>query len=757
MNGGLMQVMESANCRIVAKLTKFDGVVPTGSAEVELMNEGNEQLFLEQSRWSIACKWSPVENKRDVLDCEVTFQLIEGSLSEANVSVDIMLDQWSKDHYVMMPAAAYNGNRFKATKEKYPPMLTLEEETGPDIPTIITDVPRLSLENGPSKLEVRTGDMATPAVGFCSRADHKGLFMLAAQGTRLGESGISLEENEDRTKAVISLSAPAVRRFHYRMCNSKESSDDRGADFRNGDEVTLSFRLHVFDCPDIPSLYGYFAGIRKDLTGKVRLRHEIPFSAAWEILEEKYNRDNWQQQHGFYRSSTSPDPTFGQWQTGWVGGGINTLPKLAIGSELSQERARQTLDFMFNTVQAASGFFYGIFSHGQLLGDAFRAHEDTGKLLIRKHADAVYFLVKQFMLLDKRNEEISDVWKDGLIKACDALVRLWKNHKQFGQFVDADKETIIIGGSACAGIAPAGLALAGQYLGRPDYLAIAEQSADDYYERFVSQGVTTGAPGEISQCPDSESAFALLESYVALHETTGERKWLKMAEDTAKLCATWCVSYDYEYPLDSEFRKLDLRSAGAVWASVQNKHAAPGICTLSGVSLFKLYRATGNPSYLELIQEIAHHLPQYLSREDRPLEISWGGLPTGRFSPPGWMGERVNTSDWEGKENIGAIAGGSCWCEVSAMLTYLEVPGVYIQPDTGFVCAIDHIDAEVLERNETELRVMLNNPTKFPAKVRVFAERSGDMRTVMGEHAMIDCTVVTIAPLSHYTVSFDRR
>lgn len=758
MNHQFAQMMNETGAKIAFKLTQFDGANPIRSAAGEWSETGGEQqLLLDESVWNVGCSWKPAECREDAIDCEVTFKVIQGNVKEANVSIDLKLDRWSPENYLLMPAAAYNGNRFRVSEQQYPPMLTREDEIGIDIPTTITDVPRLNLNEGPSKIELRTGDLATPAVGCYWPRHKKGLFMLTYQRTALGDSGLTVEESDDRSEATVSISAPAVRSFTYSMCNAKERSGDRGCDFHEQDEVTIKFRLYAFDCPDIPALFDYFTHIRKDLTGPVELRHEIPFSASWDILEEKYNRDNWQRDYEFYRSSTSPDPTFGEWQTGWVGGAINTYPMLAIGNGLSKERSVQTLNFLFDTIQAPSGFFYGIFCKGHILGDAFRNHEANEIVLLRKNADVLYFMSKQLMLLDKLGEQIPARWKDGLIRACDAFVRLWNRYGQFGQFVDLVKEEIIIGGSASAGIAPAGLALAGQYFNRPEYVSIAEQAGQYYYDRYVKQGVTTGAPGEICQCPDSESAFALLESYVVLYEVTGARKWLRMAEETAKLCATWVVSYDFEYAADAEFRKLDLRSTGAVWASVQNKHAAPGICTFSGLSLFKLYRATANEFYLKLLQEIAHNLPQYLSREDRPLRISWGGNRAGtQYSPPGWMGERVNLSDWEGKENIGEVAGGSCWCEVSNMLTYFELPGVYIQSDTGYICAIDHVDAEVVDNNEATLTVKLENRTRFAAKVKVFVESTSEMKRALGENALLDCQTIKIEPGSEYILTIDK-
>jgi hypothetical protein len=318
-------------------------------------------------------------------------------------------------------------------------------------------------------------------------------------------------------------------------------------------------------------------------------------------------------------------------------------------------------------------------------------------------------------------------------------VNLWNRYGQFGQFVDTETGDIIVGGSASAGIAPAGLALAGKYFGDAEYTRVSRQSAQFFYEAFVKKGYTTGGPGEICQCPDSESAFGLLESFVVLYETTGEKDWLDRARDMANQCITWCVSYDYEFPAASTFGKLNMHTAGSVYANVQNKHSAPGICTLSGDSLFKLFRATGELKYLELIWEMAHNLPQYLSREDRPIKAS-----DGREMPAGWMNERVEMSDW--LEPVGEIFYGSCWCEVSNMMTFVEIPGLYVQPDTGFICAIDHIGAEIVEKGRESLKLRLENPTKYEACVKVLCEASENMQQVLGPNALYNCRKIILAP-----------
>jgi hypothetical protein len=385
-----------------------------------------------------------------------------------------------------------------------------------------------------------------------------------------------------------------------------------------------------------------------------------------------------------------------------------------------------------------SGFFYGVGDGEKWSGDGMRRPWAAKWHLLRKSADALYFILKQFLLLEKQDDAWKPpaAWEQGTKRCADAFVRLWGKYGQFGQFVDIETGDIIVGGSTGPATACAGLALASRFFSEPNYLRVAEAAASDYYERFVKAGISVGGPGEICQCPDSESAFGLLESFVVLYETTGDEKWLRLACDMAHQCATWMVSYDFHFPPQTLFGRLEMHSTGSVFANAQNKHSAPGICTLSGDSLFKLFRYTGKRIYLELIQETAHNLPQYLSRADRPV---------GKM-PPGWMNERVQLSDW--LEPIGEIFNGSCWCEVSNMLTFVEIPGLYVQPDRGLVSAIDHVEVETTGDTSGQLAIRVTNPTKFDAVVKVFAENSTQALQKLGQNGLWNCPKVKI-PAGH--------
>ena len=114
---------------------------------------------------------------------------------------------------------------------------------------------------------------------------------------------------------------------------------------------------------------------------------------------------------------------------------------------------------------------------------------------------------------------------------------------------------------------------------------------------------------------------------------------------------------------------MGIKSVGSVIANCQNKHSAPGICSMSGDTLLELYEYTGDKRYYELIRDIAWNIPQYTSTEEVPIYS-----PEGTKLPAGYSFERVNMSDWEGYDWIGSVwAGSCCWCETAAMLTATSV------------------------------------------------------------------------------------
>ena len=657
--------------------------------------------------------------------------------------IDICLDAPIKDTYIMIPACAYNGNRLVTVQRKYPPMFT-EEEFGLYKPLIMTDVPHLAI-SGDSFMDVTTGDMAMPCVCLFDKRNNEGFIVVFDQGAHGLNHGVCLDQTGDELR--IRLRTPAKRRLVYRWYDGypslRENADaDAPLKVCAGDKTAIHHKIYSFPCADINGLYTEFFKIRSKLCGG-KTPANLPFSHYWE-LSRKLADECFIEGENFYSLLSLGDSINAQWQAGWVGGGMYTLPLISEGTDEEIERSIQTLEFAARH-QSNIGWYYGVVHNGVVRHDCFRHHGDKhSMILVRKHADLTYFMWKQIYILREKGIYIPESVSNSAYKATKALIDTWNIYRQLGQLMNAEAGKMLVGGTTSGAITPAALCAAYVVTGDESYLAYARNIGEFFYKYSTSVGLTIGGPGEILQAPDSESAAALLESYVALYEADEDDKWIDYAKAAAHQLASWVVAYDYEFPPESKFGKLGIHTIDSVWANVQNKHSAPGLCTSSPASLLKLYRATNDPAYMDLMRDIARFIPQTASYPERPI------LKTdGEYMNPGEICERVNMSDWEGLEGVGdSIFGGCTWPEVAMMLTYLETPGVYVDTDSGRVWAADHVEARIEDG-----KLIIANDTQFDAEVKVMVEDAAKRREILGVYWQEMFTRVNVP--AHGSISLD--
>ncbi len=433
---------------------------------------------------------TPAAGRVDAVDLVSGVRMIgQGLLMEHRIGLTI--NDWSRDNYLLLPGACYAGNRFQSRRAAaYPPLLTERADIGPHVPPIVPAIPRLNAQDGPSQIDVDATDLTTPAAAVLMPAARLGLIVLAPVAAAGGRTSIAVWENADRSRASISIQTPFVldRKQAY---HAGTPDRERGVRFPAGAGLALTVRVVVFDCADVPALFERLFALRKELTGPTRLVHELPFSAAFATHEARMNK-RWMDKPGIYALGAR-DTAYATWQTGWCGGPSATLPLIAVGEKLSRERALATIAYAVEG-QAPSGFFHGISDGKTWTDDGFAAPmppaaPPPGGLpvsrpvykqarrwhLVRRSADALTFLVKQLMLLERRpmlrGDARPEPWGQAARRAADALVRLWERYKQLGQFVDIETGELIVGGSTSAGLAPAGLALAATHFKEPRYLA----------------------------------------------------------------------------------------------------------------------------------------------------------------------------------------------------------------------------------------------------------------------------------------------
>ncbi|MEC5142443.1 hypothetical protein [Chitinophaga sp. 212800010-3] len=672
-------------------------------------------LQADTGLWRLSIATSPVKDNKNALDITATFRLVKEQVSEATVAIGFNFSGWSEDNYLLVPASIYNGNRYRSIGDGYSPSYPREMYYNPAVPLTISNNPRLQREKNKSSLvELQTGNMATPAVCFFSKKTGKGVIVLTEQQTKWGNSGISIKEDAGKENLSFDISAPAVRKlapgfgdFHV--------SGDKAPDWKQGDEVKIRLRIYVFNAGSIPDLLTAFMKVRKNVASPRELRNMLPMSQLLDWDRDICSRNFYSGSIGsYYRPENSND-----FQLGWVSGMINTYPMLALNDAAERKRVMDELNFVVHKLQGKSGYFFGgIRTNGEIEGE--KMHPDFPKVqaMVRKNGDALFWLMKHLLLLKDQGhgDQVSKEWEAAAQKLATAFAGTWQQHGEFGQYIAPETGEIAVFNSTAGAVVPAGLALAARYFNRPDWLKTAAEAAAFYYKRDVAgQGLTGGDCGDISQDANSESAFGLLESLMTLYSNTGEQKWLKMAETQAALCATWTLSYAPVFPPESTIGKLQCNMTGAVWASIQNKHAAPGICTSSGDGLFKLFRATGNALYADLIRDIQH---AHAEAVNRPGHITNNHLT-------GATMERIQPSDAEGKAAVGNfIYTRNSWTETAGMLMALELPGIYIAKDKAIVYVFDHVQAEIVKKDKGALVLEIRNPTAYDASVTVMAENS---------------------------------
>ncbi len=572
----------------------------------------------------------------------------------ANVyfSVEFDFPEWEDDAYIMMPAFAYNGNRMKRVKRSYAPMY-MPWERGEGVPPVIIDVPALN-PDGSGEMQALAGDMAVPCVGIFYRRKRQAIFIYTEQELGGHDIGFCVAAGK------VVLGYPAYRTEFYRYFVPSERRTDKGAAVKAGETLSSRIDVHCFDCPDMESFYRHFFETR-DLLLKNERMPNMYTQENWDIMERHFNRDRYNETYGFYGDSAT------MFAPGWCGTGMLS-PFLQKGSPETVKRTLSTLDFLC-AHQAKSGFFYRMrVSSGLERVYPGSSYEDAPHFhTIRRSGDVLYYFFRHFALTEPKQTYV-----EAARRCADAFVKLYKTYGTFGQFVDIETGEMKCFGTTSGAIVPGALCAAYRFFGNKEYLEIAKKAGSMYYEKFLKAGLSYGGPGDALSAPDSESIFAFVESYMALYEETKDEQWIAKARHALHMASSWVMPYAYRFPDGSDFDKLQINTVGSVFANVQNKHSAPGICTHSGLGVYRLYEQTGDVAYLALLKDIASFIPQCMSREDRPIP---GRTSAGKYEdmPAGYICERVNTSDWEGRQNVGTVFYGSCWCEISFLLTFTEL------------------------------------------------------------------------------------
>ncbi|WP_297829885.1 hypothetical protein [uncultured Rikenella sp.] len=671
-----------------------------------------EEIDPADGNWEVAVACS------DDSSCTFTFRALR-DMADAGVAVAFDCYGWSSDNYVMIPAAVYGGNRQRIVNRSYATGLDATDYGRRDLALTSNPIPQLSPEFGAtSRLELLVCNASTPAIAWLDRANRQGTILLTDQGIeRDGEvkdHGLMVEESPDRSIATFVISAPGVRERKPEFIGFSPSPD-RGVSIRKDDEITIRVTRLDFEAGGVPDLLACFMRERKRHMPTAMPRNLMPMSEVRRRMERNIESRYHVGAAGEYYCPENAD-----WMSyGWIGGLMNTYPMLAAGDTLRLRRVVHTFDFGLLKGCGESGYYCDVLGPDgkPLYRDAAKLH--PGIALTRRNADLLYWMVKQFDLLRKqgRGYAIRPEWEVRVRGLADAFVKTWKEEGTWGNYLHLATGRVAVYNTTGGAMAVGGLALAAGYYGNPEYLDVARLAADFYYRDFALRGFTSGGCGDILQNADSETAAALMTSLMTLYEATGDTAYRTWCADLANLCATWTVSFRYRLPDDTPLAQLGADLTGAVWASTQNKHGAPGFCTQSGDALFKLYRETGDTLYAALLRDIIHAHAE-------------GVQPDGRIT------ERLTYCDADSRGSRGD-GGRTGWNETNGALMAIEVPGIYLRTDTGRAYVFDHVVLRKIEKTDKGITLTLFNPTAYDAAVTLLAEDGAQAAEPLGDNAFV--------------------
>lgn len=667
------------------------------------------------SAWEVKTEQTAANGGKTYTFCFTAKQ----DLKEAGVAVAFDQYGWTSDNYVMIPSSVYNGNRQRIVNRAYATGLDKSDYRRKDLALTSNPIPQLSPEYGAkSRLEVNISNTATPAISMLERTKQSGTILLTDQGidwnNEVLDHALIVEETPDRNIASFIISAPGVRELKPEFIGFSESPD-RGLEVKKGDQIIIRVTEVTFPCKDVPELLARFMQERKSHATAEAPRNLMPMSQVFTRMIKNINdRYHVGEKWEYYC------PENATWMSyGWIGGLMNTYPMLALGDGEHLRKVKNTFDFALPRAKGKSGYYYDLLLEtGEVLArDA--AAINPGIALTRKNGDILYWMVKQFMLLKEQDKgnAIDPAWENDVRLLADAFVNTWQKHGTWGNYVDVESGDIAVYNTTSGAMAVAGLVLSSTYYNNPLYLQIASEAASDYYNQFALVGFTSGGCGDILQNADSETAVALLTSLMTLYEATGKSEYLQQSIDLANLCATWTVSFPYRLPENTPLAKLGANLTGAVWASTQNKHGAPGFCTQSADALFKLYRSTGNTLYAEFMRDVIHAHAE-------------GIQPNGKIT------ERLTYCDADSRGSRGD-GGQTGWNETNGALMALEIPGIYVRTDLGSLYTFDHVEAKVVKQNNKQMVLEITNPTAFDAIVTIFSENAEQASRPLGENAFL--------------------
>ena len=210
---------------------------------------------------------------------------------------------------------------------------------------------------------------------------------------------------------------------------------------------------------------------------------------------------------------------------------------------------------------------------------------------LRCFVDGMEGLLDAYRISVAHNEP-QEAWNQALKRVASNLV---KKQNEDGSFYRAYKTNVAI----------RFLVKMFEHTGETKYKEAAIKAADfSYNELYLKLGKYVGGTPDNPNTVDKEAAIFALYGFNAIHELTGDLKYLKAAEHAANCAMSWTYCYDFAIPnRDAMDAKKNPFVKGGItgFSIIATGHSgADNFIAYMFYEMYKLYIKTGNELYLHM-------------------------------------------------------------------------------------------------------------------------------------------------------------
>lgn len=252
----------------------------------------------------------------------------------------------------------------------------------------------------------------------------------------------------------------------------------------------------------------------------------------------------------------------------------------------------------------------------------------AGEVYLRRQAEGHLHMLEALRADRARTGDTRTNWRRWALSLADWLLEAQREDGSWARKYRIDGVPILASGNATAWPIPY---LCAAWIEQPNqaWLDAASRAGDFIWREANSRLIYAGGPLDYSGAMDKEATLASLEAYLALHEATGEPRWLARADHAALVGMSWHYLVDLPNPLDNPDKDWHDADTTVGIGLIALGHSGADIhSALNILPYARLYQYTGRELYDRFARLLLYNTKQ-------PLDLD----ETKGYALPGLMSE----------------------------------------------------------------------------------------------------------------------